>query len=715
MALNFLMTAAGGRRRRGLASVSYVKMQTPSVLDLYVMQDEAISWTPTLEVGNGGGAYSISALPTGASINSSTGQITGTLSTLGKTDAVLTYTEGSHTDRMPISFHVLSSVDTTTLAGGSISAPINLNTDNTLYRLQGNLTAETAAIDTLGGDNIIIDLNGYTVTYDDNTDENVVSNADFSNGTTGWNISGVTGYSDTDSDTLVSERAPRDDANALHSTVAAGDTETLTHNSSFSLVASRWYALTFWWTNTGEGDFFTVTASLGSNTTASGTLREGGGFRPGTKFTWIFQASATESATLSISWENTNGSSREFNISDIQIDRAYVAGIDIGKITHTPYTVGTGFTTKISVCNGTVIQSGRSVNSPAIVTDQSSTVDNLTITENNRVMDAYAGCVTGFERGLILNNCTLASLSEYTSNRDQIFAWAVRSFSSLGSYSGIGQHVRDCTITNTPSGGIYFEAKTGQSFAPIIAFNTITQQAFYTNGFGISTSGLGSSASQIARTFKNTINNTGSGNDNGRGMRLGSYAESTQDFVKIRGLPLNQEYQGYQLSGVYCVQLESGTATGITINNPTYILEGASGGGCLRVNGNVQSGGITINGMTATVNASTTSTGFDASCLFFTEPDSGSSDLAGITFSGENILTTNRLFFKFSTGSGSFSNSLTLTNTRYKAVNDGIYTTGTPWSLATGAIVLDSPVYDDAFTESEIGDEAGIDARVSIS
>ncbi len=699
----------------------YVRIETPTVLELATLQGQAISWTPTLLVGDGTGAWTADTLPAGASIDSGTGQVTGTLNTLGKTDVLITYTEGSLVDRIPVSFHVYDQVDTTTFPGGNIPSNVAIPASNRLYRFGGDSDADTTIASTLGRTGVLIDLNGYTVTYDNTTNDFTVANNDFVSGTDDWDVSGVTGFTNTNTATLVSRRAPTEGANALHSTVAGNDTESMETVASFTMVANRWYALTLWWTNTADGDFFNLTITIGSNVSSSlgagEGFSEGGGFRAGTKLTWIFKADANESVPINIQWANTNASAREINIALVNLDRAYIHGIssDPSAGGEWPYSTGSGGTSKVSIVNGTIEQTNYSVWSPCIVGDQSLTVDSITVRHHQRSMTNRSAAISFLLRGTIINNCHIYEDSLWVSNRDQKFGYALNTSTSI-SESGIGAHYRDNVIYSSPQGGIRPSSSSGQTYGTICKWNTIVLQSRYTNGFGIDVLGISGNEAEIAH---NTIDLTQGATDAGRGISVGSHVRLHHNYVKVRSLPQYQEYSigalGHILGGAYAMQMEilAGSISNTEFDNETYITEGSGGGAAFRVNSPVSTGIVATN-CVFQADSSTSSPVQVFSALYFSEPASSTIDLAEIDLIDCEIIT-NRWLFRFTTDAGAFTNSLTIVNPLLTINDGGIYVGGSPWSVASpGAVVIDTPTYFDSFTQTEVETKDASDAQVSI-
>lgn len=158
-----------------------------------VAGEGAINFTPTVLQGTGI-TFTASGLPSGASINSSTGAVTGTLSTLGHSvvEITATNTEGADTIIVPvIVYNSLITVDSAWLASEG-SAPYLLDTANAVYQIDDNIAAD-ASVFSIQADGVCLDLAGNTITYN-NDSANTITNQDFSNFTTtnpdNWTITG---------------------------------------------------------------------------------------------------------------------------------------------------------------------------------------------------------------------------------------------------------------------------------------------------------------------------------------------------------------------------------------------------------------------------------------------------------------------------------------------------------------------------------------------
>ncbi len=145
-------------------SDGYPVLQNPPPL---VITDEgSINYTPTVIRGEGL-TFTAENLPTGASINSSTGQVTGTLSTPGAWHALITATNsvGHDTIRQVVTVtSTTTTIDSSWLTANG-PAPYLLPSANTTYVLDTDVTADGTAF-VVGAANVTFDINGHDIDYD---------------------------------------------------------------------------------------------------------------------------------------------------------------------------------------------------------------------------------------------------------------------------------------------------------------------------------------------------------------------------------------------------------------------------------------------------------------------------------------------------------------------------------------------------------------------
>ena len=160
---------------------------------IIVENGQAIDYTPTATAGTAI-TWTAENLPTGASINSSTGQVTGTLSTNGQYHMKITATNSAGSDSIYVPVMVyatLTAIDAAWLSANG-PAPYLLTGDNTVFQLDANVTENEEAF-VFQGNNQALDLAGNTLTYN-NAAANTITNQDFNDFTgddpDNWTVSG---------------------------------------------------------------------------------------------------------------------------------------------------------------------------------------------------------------------------------------------------------------------------------------------------------------------------------------------------------------------------------------------------------------------------------------------------------------------------------------------------------------------------------------------
>jgi hypothetical protein len=683
-----------------------IRIQQPTALDGVVVQGDAINFAPVLLSGDTGGTWTSTSLPSGASLNSSTGNITGTLSTLGRTFIYLTYTLGGESDTVLFVIHVVDQIQT--LAGQTISTPINLATANRVYRLLGDVTADRTAI-TMSGNNILLDLNGFTINYDNEEEIPNFPNPEFAGGSTsGWDLSGATGAAAVQG-TLAAKTAYNDGEYALTMAVTAGSPKTITTSDSFDFVAGEWYSIDLWNTELAVGADITITFAVGSNDstvlTAAEYVYQGGRFRPGAFTSYIFQANATETVPVSITITCSSGTKTVY-LSKLSLRRAYCHGIVSGAGPSSWYPNGNGAgNIGSTVCNGTLNQVNRTPHSHSYSGTWYLYLDSVTASNKCRVTSGYGFIVSSARSyGMYVTNCELSSEPLGINSRDNAHGWLL-STTSAGTFGG-GYVFRDNVITKTIQGGFLPTTLAGHDRRSLLGYNTIDMQQRYTNGFGMSASGL---SGLIAECKNNVMDLTSSETAGGRGIRVGNYATMRNNYLKVRSLPLNMEYtNGFTLGGAYAMQLED---TGIDCNfyNETYICDGPGGGAAFRINGPIQSP-IAVYDCVFEIDSSVVSPPQSASCLKISDPGSPSLDLSQFDVQ-RCTLKTNQILIE-SIGVN-IINTMTLTDCLIHIVQDSNYGNNL-FSISDGWYVFVNPTYFNSTSQTLFEAAVAANARVSI-
>lgn len=703
-------------RKRGSAPIvgasAYVRIETPTILELATLQGQAINYTPTLLVGDGTGTWTAEGLPTGASINSSTGQITGTLSTLGSHACMVTYTEGALTDSVIHQICVYDQVDTTTLAGGTVSSPQNPTSSTfRLFRLQADLDADYTAIAcATGGNGCLIDLNGYTVTYD-NAAQPFAIGTDWTNSasiSSTWTL----GSGDTiEQGTFNLQSAPVDNWYAIESTATASESRSVETTASFSLVQDTWYVVNWWQSqgNSSRSDDFSSYVVVGSNdssvTPTGGAYLKSPNSRPGSYGAYLFKAASTESAPIEIHFTNVDSSTRTVHISDVMITRARVTGICAASSTDQhPYATGAGSSYRAVVVNGTITQTGVSSETHAIYADQDVIFDNLTITTNPFVIGKYGQAIAGIQQGYTVTNCTVETNCTRVSDRDGGDGNLIRGYSGA-SKVGPGMFLSDNTCTSSPLGFAWgLGAEGTYDYAGYNKWNTHGFTCRYTNGYPVH--GFASSG-QVFHISHNNIDFT-TGTRLGRGIRADSNTNIHHNTVKVRMLQgyIQEYYGGWILGGAYGIQIEDSDTTNVYQHDDVITLTGMGGGGAWRFNGTLlEDTGIDVLVENCTFITDVTGdsivdgSGEDSICVKIGRQTATTPDLSFIEHRDCTYKTNYHLFQIDATA---FLNKVQIVRPHIHIVNGPDYTEGEAWiPFTSGGMHFIDPTFEDAFSETE--------------
>lgn len=210
-----------------------------------VADEGSINFTPTLTQGDSV-TWSASNLPAGASINSSSGQITGTLSTVGHWATELTATNSNGSDTIIVPIIVYGSVITvdSDWLSGEGSAPYLMDTANAVYQLDEDVT-EDASVFVVQADGVVLDLAGHTLTYN-NDAANTITNQDFDDFTgddpDDWTVAGDASHTSVAAaSSNVFPKRLCEGANALRVTLAPGThtAGTLTAGTPANIAATN--------------------------------------------------------------------------------------------------------------------------------------------------------------------------------------------------------------------------------------------------------------------------------------------------------------------------------------------------------------------------------------------------------------------------------------------------------------------------------------------
>lgn len=530
-----------------------------------------IDFTPTLTAG-ANVTYSATGLPAWASINSSTGQITGTENTTDtKTVAEITATNGAGSYTIPLSINVYGSTANISQSSGF---PFYCNTANRKYTLTENITANGTAIAIIAA-NVSLDLAGYTITYD-NATPITVSNGSFETGSggaaTGWDFTNATNAARYDGDFLDNEIY--DGSYSLRFAIVNDDefvestgTVTLEANTTYSLSAMFFYGAVndyVWKDPAGATAYVELDNGVDDPTRASRNTSSGRGIQ--LKEATLTTGSANLNYTVRVgASHNAAVANRYWFVDDIKIQRTHTYGVatqsyDWNQANY-PGLTQYGSGTNATIVNGTITQGsdgatwGHGIFSQEAL--QKVTLGSLNITVNGANTSAIYGQSTGTAIYTIYGN-TLTSNSLTVTSRD--------SFDGTVVY-GIQGTIYGNTITNGPHAGIFVASGSpGARIASNIFANTIQLKVRYTNSFAI----LAGYGSQI----HNNIINCGTGEYTARGIGAGGELTSAttkvfDNVISVQGLANNQEYGGQPIGGAYGIQLEDASNTEVYGNTVT--------------------------------------------------------------------------------------------------------------------------------------------------
>jgi hypothetical protein len=572
----------------------------------------AINFTPTLLAGVSV-TYSATGLPTGASISSSTGAITGTLSTNGKWVVEITATNGVGSDKTWVPVSVYSSTANISQSSGF---PFYCDTANRKYTLTEDIEADGTALAIIAA-NVSVDLNGHTITYD-NATPITIANGSFETGTGG----AATGWSFTN--------AP----NAARFAGAYINNEV--YDGSYSLKFSNTTA-TEWVDSTG-----TITLESGVTYSLSAMFEYGGAgedTNPGVKgYVQLFGSGLTtievsQTATNSrgiqlVEYEFTTGDTGPyycragivghasgtvpFYIDDIKIQRTKTYGITtqsylwsaVNYPQLTQYGQGTGTT----ITNGSITQGGDKAtwgHGVFVQENDAITIGDVSITVNGPNASAIYGQGQSTQLTYVIQN-VLESSNRTITSRDNSHGSVVM---------GLAGRVASNTINNGPHMGIRMVGTVPSH----VCDNTIQLKSKYTNSFAIV---CGSAASQV---YRNTIN-CGSGDYIARGIMInggdstGVRAAVHHNTIDVQGSDQNQEYEGPMLGGAYGIQIEDTKHLDVYDNTITARATATTAYGfrCNPSDGAIDDIQVYDNTITAISNGT-----YRAACLKFSEMAAG--------------------------------------------------------------------------------------------
>lgn len=583
-----------------LKSTTYIApvVEHPEVI--WVLDEGTINFTPTVTNGAANITWTAEDLPTGASINSGTGNISGTLSTLGKNVAKITATNAGGSMTVYATIHVYASettIDASWLTTNG-PAPYELDGTDVKYTLATNVTTDGTAFFATGP-GCGLDLAGYTVTYSNAVDSNIaITNGDLETGDdTGWTL--VSGVTVAAGQYLDREVAEEDDGYSLEFVVPAGESRTIETSSTVTVTSGEKYAFTAW-VNRPNGSN-TVTIRL-KGTSDGGLVAEN---KEGTIGERVFTATANTTAAIEIVVDNAGASAGTTYIDLVKLQRVYQYGVIAyggGSALYSDVTVAgasqaDGFT--LDGGDGAVTQgSGAYHDCVPIMCNacEEVTFADVTVTAAG-TMGTYGDIIHGTNaKNVHCQSVTVNNNARYITHRENARGCGIRF--QAGTIPG-DVRIMNNTVNGGPCVGILCQPGTNGDMD--VAYNNVYPKARYTNGFGILVNGGGSTLSTDNRVHHNTIDGSVTTDHACRGIHLPAVFDTKvySNTITARDLPLNQEYGGYSIGGTHGLQLE-GASTRVEVydNVLTVQNKGGSGAQPLRVSLDAASTGNRVYGNT---------------------------------------------------------------------------------------------------------------------
>ncbi len=426
-----------------------------------------------------------------------------------------------------------------------VTACGTLGTAGATYTLQNDVSSNGTCF-VVTAKNVKLDLNGHTVTYDNQARVDGDLNGGFEDDDDGWTLSANASIyegSYIDPVTLFSgSKSARIQIPNADQAVIGTTTITLAANTSYAIGG-------FVFNNVSSA--VTAYIKIHGGTTASQVGRTYRGFQ-------FIKAEYTTGAAIeevTVDFGISGGAEAaagHIYFDDIRIQRTRLGGIVVGP----PSWQGTARISDLTaygdadgaeVYGGAVTQGvGKSDWSPAVYVAAGTTgfkVHDTTLTASGIASAALK--VYQFISAEIYSN-NIYNPMEALQVRDHFDGAAINNEAS-----GYNSLIHDNTIHTGIQTGIRVSQTSGQTQNKIY-LNAITLQTKYTNDFAIVGSGT--------EIYQNTIT-CGTGENSCRGILSGENASGTMihnNTITVQELERNQEYDGCQFGGAYGIQVESG-------------------------------------------------------------------------------------------------------------------------------------------------------------
>jgi hypothetical protein len=456
------------------------------------------------------------------------------------------------------------------IVGSPVTACGQLNKANTTYVLQNDV-ASSGTCFTISAPNIVLNLNGHKITYDNAVPVYIANGSFESNLSATWDTSNAPNAERAAGTFVQPSVQVYDGSYSVRFSLPAAD-QYIESTESVTLEANTTYSLSAMFRNSGNNE----TSENTSNTTRdplqmsielTGTTYKGtinGITWRGFQYTnAVFTTGASPlsgKVRISIANAATTGIKGYAYVDDIKILRGNSYGINLG-----PNYVDAKYFT---ITNGKIIQGqGNGYNSHAINMSESAgegwSIDHLDITIQGANSKAIAGY---YFKNSTINYNTIHHNVTTIKSRDQYDGAAIY-FPYPGTGGATGSTIHHNTFLTGIQTAISIVQSSGYPQQEIFN-NDITLQTKYTNDFAISAAG--------SIIHDNTVN-CGSGNNSCRGIVIGG--EGTKAYnnnVSVQQLPRNQEYNGCEAYGAYGLQMEY-IANNVEVYDNTV---SANGGEC---------------------------------------------------------------------------------------------------------------------------------------
>ena len=466
-------------------------------------------------------------------------------------------------------------VESAPVVGTSVTTCGDITSSGT-YVLQNDVSSDGTCF-TIKAPNVVLNLNGHTITYDNRAPVSV-PNGDFESVLSGsWDTTYAPNASRA-AGTYVQPVSLYSGNYALRFALPFSGAQYV-RSQQVTLAANTTYSISAMFRNSGNNE-------LPINTYA-------GGVRDSLTMKIELEGTSSSATNTGVTWRGfqytnftyTTGASPENHVIRITVDNVNAAAtgyayVDDIKILKTPsYGVSISPNYEVSqyarISNGAIVQGqGGGFASHAIkIGELGGTgwiVDNLTLTTNgvnSKPFFSYYMAGATFNNNVINHNVTTIK------SRDGYDGAAVHI-----PYTSAAGTIYNNTFNTGIQTAIFLGESTGGQHQ--VYNNNITLQSKYTNDFAISAGGA---------IVHDNIVNCGSGSNSCRGIWIGgTNTKVYNNTVSVQELVRNQEYNGCEASGAYGMQAEYGS-TGVEVYGNTVTAISGAGvcdAAALRLNSN---------------------------------------------------------------------------------------------------------------------------------